>query len=122
MLRMFSFMPPLGCYALAVAALGATYLAQMAVIERSGAADSRLYVVGGILAFLLAFLGFQRSLEQREEAQRPRVSSADVLQKLTPTETGQPDAELDVPPADLHGPAADSPLGRVRARSEAQGV
>lgn len=120
MLRIFSFMPPFACYALSMAALGATYLAQMAMIENSGAADTRIYVVGGIFAFLLAFVGFQRTLEQKEEASRPRVSSQDVLQKLTPTETGLPDPELNGPPEDLHGPAADSPLGRVRARSEAQ--
>ena len=120
MLRMFSFMPPIACYALAIVAGAATYLAQMAMIENTGAADSRIYVVGGILAFLLAFIGFQRTLDQKEEASRPRVSSHDVLQKLTPTESGGPDLELNGPPEDLHGPAADSPLGRVRARSEAQ--
>ncbi len=122
MLRMFSFLPPIACYALSMVALVATYMAQMVMIENAGSADTRIYVVGGILAFLLAFAGFQRSVEQREEAKRPRVSSHDVMQKLTPTETARPDAELDVPPTDIHGPSEDSPLGRVRARSEAQGA
>lgn len=120
MLRMFNFMPPIAYYGLSVVAVVATYLAQMMMIENAGAADSRVYVVGGIMAFLMAFVGFQRSIEQREEANRPRVSSQEVLQKLSTPETGMADPELDVPPEDLHGPSADSPLGRVRARSEAQ--
>ena len=119
MLRMFGFLPPIGCYALAAVVLVATYAFQVSLLNAGEPADSRVYVVGGILAFLLGFAGFQRHLEQREEAQRPRVSSSDVMQKLAPKETGLKDAELDVPPAMVNGPAADSPLARVRARSAA---
>lgn len=117
MLRMFGFLPPIGCYALAAVVLVATYTLQVSLANAGEPADSRIYVVGGILAFLLGFAGFQRYLEQRDEAQRPRVSSSDVMQKLAPKETGLKDSELDGPPENLHGPAADSPLARVRARS-----
>ena len=122
MFRMFGFLPPIGCYALAAVVLGATYLAQTSLIEAGGVPDSRIYVVGGILAFLLGFAGFQKSIWEREEAQRPRVSSSDVMQKLVPKETGLKDEELDGPPAQVSGPAADSPLARVRARSSASGA
>ena len=117
MLRMFSFLPPIGCYALAVGALVASYGLQMELVARGNPADTRIYVVGGIVAFLLGFAGFQKSLELRENAAKPRVSSAEVLQKLSTPETGTADPELDVPPKTLSGPADDSPLGRVRARS-----
>ena len=117
MLRMFGFLPPAGCYLLAVVTMGTTYWVQTTIVEAGGAVDTRIYVVGGIVAFLLAFAGFQKSLEQKENAQQPRVSSEEVMQKLTPTETGNKDGELDVPPPLVGGPAADSPLGRVRARS-----
>jgi len=118
MLRMFSFLPPIGCYALAVAVLFGTYSLRSSLEASEGNLASQILLVGGIIAFLLAFLGFQRSLEQKDEAQKPRVSSEEVLQKLTPTETGLPDADLEVPPRPLSGPSADSPLGRVRARSD----
>lgn len=119
MLRMFSFLPPVGLYILAIVALGGTYFAQEAVLAANPEADiNKIWLVGGILAFLLGFGGFQKSLEARDAANTPRVSSADVLQKLTPTETGAPDAGLEVPPPSQHGPDADSPLGRLRARSE----
>ena len=118
MFRMFSFLPPVGSYILALGILGGTYFMQAALIAENPDADvNRIWLVGGIIAFLLGFGGFQRSMELRSEAQQPRVSSADVLQKLTPTETGLPDNDLDAPPPSLHGPDADSPLGRVRARS-----
>ena len=117
MLRMFGFLPPIGCYALAAVVLLATYAFQISLLNAGEPADSRAYVVGGILAFLLGFAGFQRQMEQREEAQRPRVSSSDVMQKLAPKETGTKDSDLDVPPRRISGPAADSPLARVRARS-----
>ena len=79
---------------------------------------NKIWLVGGILAFLLGFGGFQKSLEEREKANQPTVSSADVMQKLTPTETGKANPDLDIPPEGAHGPEADSPLGRLRARSE----
>lgn len=122
MLRMFSFLPPIGCYVLAIVAVVATYVLQMGLAEAGQPVDTRIYVVGGLLAFLLAFSGFQKSLEEREEANKPRVSSADVMQKLAPKETGLPDADLDAPPETLSGPAADSPLARVRARSDGLGI
>ncbi len=122
MLRMFSFLPPIGCYALAIVALGATYLMHVGLSETGEPVDTRVYVVGGILAFLLGFSGFQRSLEEREEANKPRVSSADVMQKLVPKETGRPDPDLEGPPETVTGPAEDSPLARVRARSGGMGI
>lgn len=122
MLNIFNFMPPVACYGLAGATVVVTYFAQIAVTESTGAADSRVYVVGGILAFLIAFLGFQRTLEQRDEARRPRVSSHDVLQKLAPSETGLADPDLNQPPKGLLGPEADSPLGRIRSRSSQIGT
>ena len=117
MLRIFSFLPPIGCYVLAAGALAASYAIHLEIIARGDPADTRVFVVGGILAFLLGFAGLQKSMEQRENAQKPRVSSAEVMQKLTAKETGLADPELDAPPEHLHGPAEDSPLGRVRARS-----
>lgn len=122
MFRMFSFLPPIGCYALAIVALVATYFLQIGLAEAGQPVDTRIYVVGGLLAFLLAFVGFQKSLDAREEANKPRVSSADVMQKLVPKETGLPDIELEVPPENLNGPPADSPLARVRARSDGLGI
>ncbi len=119
MLRLFGFLPPIGFYALAICALAATWSAHEAFLASNPDGDTnKIWLVGGILAFLLAFGGFQKSLENRAKASRPRVSSADVMQKLTPTETGTADRGLDVPPDNVHGPDADSPLGRIRARSE----
>lgn len=119
MFRMFSFLPPFASYVLALGLLAGTYYLQAAMLASDPDADvNKVWLVGGILAFLLAFGGFQRGLEQRSEAMKPRVSSSDVLQKLTPTETGAVDAELEVPPPSLHGPEANTPLGRLRARSE----
>lgn len=122
MFRMFSFLPAIGCYVLAIVAVVATYFFQMGLEEAGQPVDTRVYVVGGLLAFLLAFAGFQKSLEDREEANKPRVSSADVMQKLAPKESGLPDADLDAPPETLSGPAEDSPLARVRARSDGLGI
>ena len=122
MLRMFSFLPPVGCYILAGIVLVATYGVQQGLVAANEVVDSKIYVVGGILAFLLAFAGFQKHLEQREEAKRPRVSSSDVMQKLMPKETGQKDKDLDIPPELVHAPPADSPLARVRARSDNYGT
>lgn len=121
MLRMFSFLPPVGCYVLSALALAGTYLIHSRLTAAGEAVDSSIYVVGGIVAFLFAFAGFQKSLEERDRASRPRVSSDEVLQKLTPTETATKDRSLDIPPPVLSGPAADSPLGRVRARSQSPG-
>ncbi len=119
MLRMFNFLPPIGFYLLAICALAGTYSVQMAFQAAEAEFDlNKIWLVGGILAFLLGFGGFQKSLEVREKANQPRVSSADVMQKLTPTETGKANPDLDVPPENAHGPDADSPLGRLRARSE----
>ena len=119
MFRMFSFLPPFASYVLALGVLGGTYYLQAAMLASDPDSDvNKVWLVGGILAFLLAFGGFQRGLEQRSEAMKPRVSSSDVLQKLTPTETGAVDSDLEVPPPSLHGPEANSPLGRLRARSE----
>lgn len=119
MLRMFGFLPPIAFYVLAICALAATYSAQDAYLAVNPDADTnKIWLVGGIITFLLAFGGFQKSLENRAKANQPIVSSADVMQKLTPSETGKADRDLDVPPEMVHGPAADSPLGRIRARSE----
>ena len=117
MLRMFGFLPPVGCYVLATVVLALTYGAHMAVIESGAPPDTRIFVVGGILAFLLAFAGHQKYLADREEASRPRVSSSDVMQKLVPKETGTKDEALDMPPQIVSGPAPGSPLARVRAKS-----
>ena len=118
MLRIFSFLPPIGCYALAIIVVAGTMSIQTMLENAGHSADSRIYVAGGILAFLLAFAGFQKSIEQKQENAKPRVSSDEVMQKLTPTETGAANPDLDIPPQTLSGPAADSPLGRVRARSQ----
>ncbi len=118
MFRMFSFLPPIGSYILAVGILAGTYFLQDAMRVADPTADvNKVWLVGGLLGFLLAFGGFQRSVEMRNEKMQPRVSSTDVLQKLTPTETGVADQNLNVPPASVHAPDADSPLGRIRARS-----
>lgn len=118
MFRMFSFLPPIGSYILAVGNLAGTYFLQDAMRVADPTADvNKVWLVGGLLGFLLAFGGFQRSVEMRNEKMQPRVSSTDVLQKLTPTETGVADQNLNVPPASVHAPDADSPLGRIRARS-----
>ena len=98
MLRIFSFLPPVGCYALAGVVVAGIFSLQNMLENNGQPADSRIYVAGGIIAFLLAFAGYQKSIEQREEARKPRVSSEDVLQKLTPTETGVANPNLDVPP------------------------
>ena len=119
MLRMFNFLPPIGFYPLAICVLAGTYSIQTTLQAANAEVDvNKIWLVGGILAFLLGFGGFQKSLEVREAANQPRVSSADVMQKLTPTETGKANADLDVPPENAHGPDANSPLGRLRARSE----
>jgi len=118
MLRMFDLLPPIGFYVLAICAFAATYSAQDALLASNPEADTnKIWLVGGIITFLLGFGGFQKTMENRADANKPRVSSADVMQKLTPTETGKADKGLDVPPASATGPDADSPLGRVRARS-----
>ncbi len=118
MLRMFGFLPPIGFYVLALTALAATLSVKDAFLAANPDGDTnKIWLVGGIFAFLLAFGGFQKSLENRARANQPRVSSADVMQKLTPTETGKADRSLDGPPTMVHGPDADSPLGRIRAKS-----
>lgn len=121
MLRMLSFLPPLGFYILAICILAATYSMHTSMLDANPDADvNKVWLIGGILAFLLGFGGVQQTLENREEAKQPRVSSLDVLQKLTPTTTGIADPELDLPPDMANGPADDSPLGRVRAKSRAE--
>lgn len=120
MFRLFAALPPFALYALAALTAVATWFLTSSFAVAGDPVDSRWYVVGGILAFLFFFSGFQKSLEERQEAAKPRVSSEDVLQKLSPKESGMADKNLDVPPPDRHGPAADTPLGRIRARSEMQ--
>lgn len=118
MFRMFSFLPPIGSYILAIGVLGGTYYLQAALIAENPDTDvNKVWLVGGILAFLLGFGGFQKSLELRGEAMKPRVSSSDVLQKLTATEPVDVHSDVEAPPPSLHAPDADSPLGRLRARS-----
>ena len=118
MSRMFSFLPPIGSYILALGVLAGTYYLQAALAVENPEADvNKVWLVGGILAFLLGFGGFQKSMELRGEAMKPRVSSSDVLQKLSSPETSQVGADLEAPPPSLHEPDADSPLGRLRARS-----
>lgn len=118
MLRVFSFLPPIGSYILAAAVVAGTYSYHAAILAETPDADTnRIWLVGGIIAFLLVFNGFQKAMEDRGNAAQPRVSSADVLQKLTPSQTGTPDNDLDVPPPSLNGPEDNSPLARVRRRS-----
>lgn len=118
MFRMFSFLPPIGSYILAFGVIAGTYYLQGVMLADNPEADvNKVWLVGGLLAFLLGFGGFQKSMEMRSEKMQPRVSSSDVLQKLTPTATGTADQNLEVPPQILHGPDADSPLGRLRAKS-----
>ncbi|MCG6883452.1 MAG: hypothetical protein LJE62_06835 [Silicimonas sp.] len=118
MFRMFSFLPPIGSYVLALGVLGGTYYLQASMLAANPDTDvNKIWLVGGILAFLLAFGGFQRGLEQKGEAMKPRVSSSDVLEKLTHPETGMANPDLDVPSHAYHEPDANSPLGRLRARS-----
>lgn len=118
MFRMFSFLPPIASYILACLVMVATYYAQAGMLAANPDADvNKVWLVGGIVAFLLGFGGFQKSIELRSEKMTPRVSSSDVLQKLTPTETGKADPELEIPVHPHHAPEADSPLGRMRARS-----
>lgn len=121
MLRFFSFLPPIGSYILAIGILSGTYFLQDAMRLADPSADvNKVWLVGGLLAFLLAFGGVQKSIEMRNEKMQPRVSSSDVLQKLTPTEKGVADQNLNVPPASVHAPDVNSPLGRIRARSNRQ--
>ena len=118
MLRLFTILPPICSYIIALVALAVTYSLSRSLIE-AGFTDNlgRIWLVGGIVAFSFGFGGFQRSLELRELARRSRISSSDVMQKLVPKETGLADKDLDVPPAQVAGPDANSPLGRLRARS-----
>ena len=108
MLRMFSFLPPIGSYILATGILAGTYFLQDALLAANPQADvNKVWLVGGLLAFLLAFGGIQKSIEMRSERMQPRVSSSDVLQKLTPSETGVADQTIEAPPPTLHAPDAD---------------
>ena len=118
MLRVFGFLPPIGFYILAVAVMAGTYSYHTSILAETPDADTnKIWLVGGILAFLLTFNGFKKAMEERGDAAQPRVSSTDVLQKLTPTQTGAKDGDLEIPPPSLHGPDENSPLGRVRART-----
>lgn len=118
MFRAFGFLPPIGFYVLAAAVLAGTYSLHSNILDGDPEANTnQVWLVGGIIAFLLGFGGLQKRMEEREQASQPRVSSADVLQKLSPSETGRKDGDLDVPPPSVHGPDANTPLGRVRARS-----
>ena len=123
MLRLFSALPSFANYALAGLITFGTYFIAETMTPPGEPVDTRLYVVGGIVAFLFGLGGFLKMQEEREAEAKPRVSSSDVMQKLTPTETGAANKDLDgVPPENLSGPAADSPLGRVRARSRSQSL
>ncbi|MEO0915727.1 MAG: hypothetical protein AAFY31_01910 [Pseudomonadota bacterium] len=118
MFRMFSFLPPFASYILAIGVMAGTYYLQAGMLEANPEADvNKVWLVGGIIAFLLGFSGFQKSIEHRSEKMQPRVSSADVLQKLTPTETGVADQSLEVVPQNMQALDEDSPLARIRARS-----
>ncbi len=118
MFRSFSFLPPIGSYTLAVGVLAGTYYAQAEMLADNPDADvNRIWLVGGILAFLLAFGGLQKSMELRGEAMTPRVSSSDVMEKLAHADMSEPRPEPDMPSHMIHEPAEDSPLTRVRARS-----
>lgn len=119
MFRMFSFLPPVGSYILALGVLGGTYFLQLEMLAANPDTDvNKIWLVGGILAFLLGFGGFQKSMEIRGEAMKPRVSSSDVLEKLTHGESGAPHAEPTMPSHMIHEPEGDSPLARVRAKSD----
>ena len=119
MLRVFSFLPPIGFYILAIAILAAAYAMHSEMLAADPQANTnQVWLVGGIIAFLFGFGGVQKTLEEREEKNTPRVSSSDVMQKLTPSETGKADPQLDIAPRNVSGPGLDTPLGRVRARSE----
>lgn len=118
MFRMFSFLPPIASYILAMGVIASTFYLQAGLLEANPDTDvNKVWLIGGIVAFLVAFGGFQKSIENRSEKMQPRVSSADVLQKLTPTETAVADPSFDVSPSPMQTLDANSPLGRVRARS-----
>ena len=118
MFRMFSFLPPIGSYILAAGVLAGTYYAQAEMLAGNPDADvNKIWLVGGIVTFLLAFGGIQRSMEIRGEAMTPRVSSSDVMEKLTHGDVAEPRPEPEMPSHMIHEPAEDSPLTRVRARS-----
>lgn len=118
MFRMFSFLPPVGSYVLAICILAGTYFAQAEMLANNPGADvNKVWLVGGIIAFLLAFGGFQKSLQLRGEAMTPRVSSSEVMEKLAHGDASRPHPEPDMPSHMIHEPAEDTPLTRVRARS-----
>lgn len=80
------------------------------------------YMVGGLIALLLAFLGYQRSIEERSN-RRPRVSSTEVMSKLTPMAPGTADADLDlIAPRVTSKADPDSPLGRIQARIQSESL
>ncbi|NNE87528.1 MAG: hypothetical protein HKN27_05580 [Silicimonas sp.] len=80
------------------------------------------YIVGGLIALLLAFLGYQRSIEDRSSRQ-PRVTSTEVMSKLSPMATGTADPDLDlVPPRTISKADPNSPLGRIQARAQSESL
>ena len=80
------------------------------------------YVVGGIIVLLLTFVGYQRTLEDRA-SRRPRVSSTDVMSKLTPMAPGDAKPEFEMAPRQRTSKAdPDSPLGRIQARSQSESL
>lgn len=80
------------------------------------------YVAGGIIVLLLTFVGYQRSVEDRA-SRRPRVTSTEVMSKLTPMATGMADPDLAlVAPRRVSKADPDSPLGRIQARSQSEGL
>ena len=60
MFRMFSFLPPIGCYALAVVAIVGTYSFQASLDSSEGNLQSQVMLIGGIVAFLLIFAGISK--------------------------------------------------------------
>lgn len=121
-MRIFSFLPPIASYVFAGAIVACTFYYQAEVTAADPTADvSRIWLIGGILAFLLGFGGFQKSLERRGEKLQPSVNSMDVLAKLNVKVTDEPVPEPEIVPTPDQWLDADSPLGRLRAKSNPNG-
>lgn len=77
------------------------------------------YVLGGIIALLFVFLGYQRSIA--DSSRKPRVTSTEVMSKLSPMATGMADPDLDlVAPRTVSKADPNSPLGRIQARAQSE--
>jgi hypothetical protein len=80
------------------------------------------YVIGGLIALFLAVLGYMRSVEDRNN-RKPRVTSTEVMSKLTPTAPGAADPALDlIAPRVTSKADPDSPLGRIQARAQSESL